>query len=75
MFGSNGGRLGILVTGNGAQKLGIGIGHAAGWHLAAKAMAIDWMNRAELSQAIPPAYTEYIGKYLMQAVLEFRRTA
>lgn len=36
--------------------------------LARKAMDIDWMNRSELSQAIPPAYTEYIGKYLMQAV-------
>jgi DNA (cytosine-5)-methyltransferase 1 len=68
MFGSNGGRLGILVTGNGAQKLGVGIGHAVGWHLAAKAMDIDWMNRAELSQAIPPTYTEYIGKYLMAEV-------
>jgi DNA (cytosine-5)-methyltransferase 1 len=35
---------------------------------AKKAMAIDWMSAKELSQAIPPAYTEYIGKYLMQAV-------
>jgi len=34
-----------------------------------EAMGIDWMNREELSQAIPPAYTEYIGKYLMDAVL------
>jgi len=36
--------------------------------LARKAMDIDWMNRGELSEAIPPAYTEYIGKYLLQAV-------
>ena len=35
-----------------------------------QAMGIEWMNGNELSQAIPPAYTEYIGKYLMQAVLE-----
>ena len=31
-----------------------------------KAMGIDWMNRAEITQAIPPAYTEYIGNHLME---------
>ncbi len=30
-----------------------------------RAMGIDWMTVAELSQAIPPAYTEHIGGYLM----------
>lgn len=33
-----------------------------------EAMGIDWMPRRELSQAIPPAYTEYIGKYLIKAM-------
>jgi len=32
------------------------------------AMGISWMTRNELDDAIPPAYTEYIGKYLMQAL-------
>lgn len=35
---------------------------------AAAAMDIDWMNRDEMCQAIPPAYTEYIGGYLMKAL-------
>jgi DNA (cytosine-5)-methyltransferase 1 len=29
-------------------------------------MGIDWMTRSELAQAIPPAYTEWIGKQLME---------
>lgn len=32
------------------------------------AMGIDWMNRNELSEAIPPAYAEHIGGYLMAEV-------
>jgi DNA (cytosine-5)-methyltransferase 1 len=33
-----------------------------------ESMGIDWMNRNELSEAIPPAYTELIGHQLMQHV-------
>lgn len=31
----------------------------------ADAMKIDWMTPAEMTQAIPPAYTEFIGKELL----------
>lgn len=34
-----------------------------------EAMGIHWMaNRAELSEAIPPAYTEYVGRQMMRVV-------
>lgn len=37
-----------------------------------QAMGITWMNRRELSQAVPPAYTELLGKQLMSYVQESR---
>jgi len=47
------------VAGNGGDGWSCRI---ADWQ---QAMGIDWMNREEIVQAIPPAYTEYIGKYLL----------
>ena len=35
-------------------------------------MGIDWMTSAELGQAIPPAYTEFIGKVLSRQGLPVR---
>jgi DNA (cytosine-5)-methyltransferase 1 len=35
----------------------------------AKAMGIDWMTtRRELANAIPPAYTEFVGRQLLAAL-------
>jgi len=33
---------------------------------AQRALGIDWMTKAELCQAIPPAYTEFIGRQLLR---------
>lgn len=49
---------------------------AEGWHISVtgdigtylgpEAMGIDWMNGHELCEAIPPAYTEFIGIQLLE---------
>lgn len=43
-------------------------GHFGGAQLVRDAMGIDWMTRDELAQAIPPAYTEFIGEQLLAAL-------
>ncbi len=55
----------IYKSGDGAnrkrrRRTSIDVGH--------EAMGIEWMSRGELSQAIPPAYTFYIGKQLIRAI-------
>lgn len=39
---------------------------------AREAMGIDWLPTKDISQAIPPAYTQWIGEQLMPAVLANR---
>jgi DNA (cytosine-5)-methyltransferase 1 len=34
------------------------------------AMGINWMSKAEINEAIPPAYTEFVGKQLMKHLAE-----
>lgn len=38
------------------------------WFEASVAMGINWMNRKELAQAIPPVYTYWVGRHLMEVI-------
>lgn len=42
---------------------------------ARSAMGIEWMNKSELNESIPPAYTEYIGRQLMNHLRKSSRAA
>jgi len=44
------------------------VGNFSGVDRAREAMGIDWMTRDELREAIPPAYTEHIGRSLIAAL-------
>ena len=43
------------------------VGHFSGVERARRVMDIDWMTQSELAQAIPPAYTEFIGRHIIAA--------
>jgi DNA (cytosine-5)-methyltransferase 1 len=43
-------------------------GHVSPIAVAKTAMGIDWMNRAELAESIPPAYSELIGEQLLEHI-------
>jgi DNA (cytosine-5)-methyltransferase 1 len=49
--------------GRGAETKPWGWGTFEDWQ---RAMQIDWMAEPELAQAVPPAYTEYIGAQLLR---------
>ena len=57
---------------NRTQKAGLPVsiqGHSGPpVEVARQAMGIDWMTRNELTQAIPPAYTQWIGEQLLNTV-------
>lgn len=46
------------------------VGNFSGVAQAREAMGIDWMTRDELREAIPPAYTEFVGRQLLAAIGE-----
>jgi DNA (cytosine-5)-methyltransferase 1 len=52
--------------------LNISVTGAVTVSVARLAMGIDWMGGKEISQAIPPSYTEYLGKQVMD--LLFRKS-
>jgi DNA (cytosine-5)-methyltransferase 1 len=43
-------------------------GHCAPIDKCRAALGIDWTNREELAEAIPPAYSEYIGKQFVECL-------
>ncbi len=61
----------VDVTGTGAARIGDRLDGGGGNSRkprnlahARDVMGIDWMSRRELSEAIPPAYTEWLGRSL-----------
>ena len=67
----------VDVTGTGASRTGPRLDGNGGNSRkprnlahAREVMGIDWMTRPELSEAIPPAFTEWIGERLMAEVME-----
>ncbi|GAI97904.1 unnamed protein product, partial [marine sediment metagenome] len=59
--GSVKGRQYMTVAGHG----GNGSAKLQDWQ---EAMGIDWMDKQELTQAIPPAYSRFIGEQLMKVL-------
>ncbi len=59
----------VCVVGNGTPtgvlEMGLPMASVGEWR---QAMGIDWMTKTELAQAIPPAYSEFIGKAALRAM-------
>lgn len=80
MFGSRQRDQVVRKTGHkyGFDRPEAAVGHAAvGGMSARNALGVPWMSRDEATQAIPPAYTEHIGRQLLPIldVVDFKADA
>lgn len=64
VYGGHARKRSAMFGGRGTKDTWVG-GHKAA---ASQAMGIDWMTLAEMSEAIPPAYAEFIGVNAMLAL-------
>lgn len=67
---SNGDFAGVYTFGGKGKRHGRGVRDPKSkpgpdWN---EAMGIDWMTKQELTQAVPPAYSEYFGRQLLEAI-------
>lgn len=71
VYGGHSRRRAASAGGRGTKDAWVG-GHKAA---ASKALGIDWMTLGELSEAIPPAYAEHIGRAAMTEVMPMLKAA
>lgn len=65
IYGGHARRRAASAGGRGTRDVWIG-GHKVA---AAEALGIDWMTLGEMSEAIPPAYAEYIGRAALAQIM------
>jgi DNA (cytosine-5)-methyltransferase 1 len=72
LFGAGGcscsGKATVGVYGHGAGGSGVRVRGPGTAQASREVMGIDWMIRDELDEAIPPAYTQFIGEQLHAAL-------
>ncbi len=71
VYGGHARRRAKSAGGRGTKDAWIG-GHRAA---ASAALGIDWMTLSEMSEAIPPAYSEFIGRAAIEHILSLRSAA